>query len=58
MTIPVYNVNNTLNKVNQISEVVNVVLHYKIHAKQILLTISSLENKILSLGLSSLNNTV
>ena len=47
--ILVYNVDRTLNKVDQISEVVNIVLQYKTHADQTLLVVSSLSKQNLIL---------
>jgi len=46
----VYNVDSSPNEAGQISEVVNVVLHYKTHSERMLLTVSSLgrQNTILS----------
>jgi len=48
--IPVYNVDGSPNEAGQISEVVDVVLRYKTHAKRTLLAVSSLgkQNMILS----------
>jgi len=40
--IPVYNIDGFPNKAGQISEMVNVVLHYKTHSERTLLAISSL----------------
>ena len=51
--ILVYNMDSSPNKAGQISEVVNVVLHYKIHLKRTLFTISSL----LSQSLDDLGTT-
>lgn len=42
-SMPVYNVNSTPNKTGQILEVVDVILYYKIHLEQVLLTVSSLD---------------
>lgn len=47
--MPVYNVNRIFNKAGQISKVVNVVLYYQIHVKQMLLIVSSLEKQDLIL---------
>ena len=47
--ILVYNVDRTLNKVDQISEVVNIVLQYKTHVDQTLLVVSSLSKQNLIL---------
>jgi len=48
--IPVYNVDSSPNETDQISEVVDVVLHYKTHSERMLLAVSSLgkQNMILS----------
>jgi len=43
--IPVYNVDGSPNEAGQISEVVDVVLHYKTHSKRMLLAVSSLEKQ-------------
>jgi len=48
--ISIYNVNSTPNKAGQILEVVNIILHYKIHLKQTLLAVSSLDKQDLILG--------
>jgi len=48
--ISMFNVNGTLNKTKQISEVVDVVLQYNIHSEWILLVISSLNKQDLILG--------
>jgi len=48
--IPVYNVDGSPNKAGQISEVVDVVLHYKTHSKRTLLTVSSLGRQNMILG--------
>ena len=40
--IPVYNVNGSPNEAGQISEVVDIVFHYKTHSKKMLLTVSNL----------------
>lgn len=45
-----FNVNGTANKAGQISEVVNVVLQYKIYLEQMLLAVSSLGKQDLILG--------
>ena len=48
--IPVYNMDSSPNKAGQISEVVDMVLHYKTHSERMLLAVSSLrrQNMILS----------
>ena len=48
--ILVYNVNSSPNEAGQISEVVDVVLHYKTHSERMLFAVSSLrrQNMILS----------
>jgi len=48
--IPVYNVDGSPNEAGQISEVVDIVLHYKTHSERTLLAVSSLgkQNMILS----------
>ena len=48
--ILVYNVNGFPNEAGQISEVVDVVLHYKIHSKRTLLAVSSLERQNMIFG--------
>ena len=48
--ILVYNVDSSPNKAGQISEVVNVVLCYKIHSERTLLVISSLRKQSIILG--------
>jgi len=48
--IPVYNVNGSPNKTSQISEVVDVVLHYKTHSERTLLAVSSLGRQNMILG--------
>jgi len=40
--IPVFNVDGSPNKARQISEVVDIVLHYKTHSKRMLLAVSGL----------------
>ena len=40
--IPVYNVDGSPNEAGQISEVVDIVLHYKTHSERTLLAVSSL----------------
>jgi len=48
--IPVYNVDGSPNKAGQISEVVDVVFHYKTYSKRTLLTVSSLGRQNMILG--------
>jgi len=48
--IPVFNVNGSPNEAGQISEVVNVVLHYKTHSERMLLAVSGLGKQNLILG--------
>ena len=48
--IPVFNVDSSPNKPEQISEVVDVVLYYKTHSKRILLAVSGLGKQSLILG--------
>jgi len=48
--IPVYNVDGSPNEAGQISEVVDVVLHYKTHSKRTLLAVSSLGKQNMILG--------
>jgi len=48
--IPVFNVNGFPNKTEQISEVVDVLLHYKTHSKRMLLAVSGLGKQSLILG--------
>jgi len=47
--ILVFNVNSSLNKAEQISEVVNVLLHYKTHSERMLLAVSGLGKQSLIL---------
>jgi len=54
--IPVYNVDGSPNEAGQISEVVDVVLHYKTHSERTLLTISSLGRQNMILGYTWLKN--
>jgi len=54
--IPVYNVNGFSNEAGQISEVVDVVLHYKTHSKRMLLAVSSLGRQNMILGYTWLND--
>jgi len=46
----VYNVNSSPNEAGWISEVVDVVLHYKTHSERMLLTVSSLGKQNMILG--------
>jgi len=48
--IPIFNVNSSPNEAEQISEVVDVVLHYKTHSERMLLAISELGKQSLILG--------
>ena len=48
--ILVYNIDGSPNEAGQISEVVDVVLHYKTYSKRTLLTISSLRKQSMILG--------
>jgi len=48
--IPVFNINGSLNETGQISEVMDIVLHYKTHSERILLAISGLGKQSLILG--------
>jgi len=48
--IPVYNVDGSPNEVGQISEVVDVVLHYKTHSERTLLAVSSLRRQSMILS--------
>jgi len=48
--IPVFNVDGSPNEAGQISEVVDVVLHYKTHSERMLLAISGLGRQSLILG--------
>jgi len=48
--IPVFNVDSSPNEAGQISEVVNVVLHYKTHSERMLLAVSGLGKQSLILG--------
>ena len=48
--IPVYNVDGSPNKADQISEVVDVVLHYKTYSERMLLAVSSLRRQSMILG--------
>jgi len=48
--IPVFNIDGSPNEAEQISEVVDVVLHYKTHFKRMLLVVSRLRKQSLILG--------
>jgi len=48
--IPVFNVDSFPNEAGQISEVVDILLHYKTHSKRILSAVSSLGKQSLILG--------
>jgi len=48
--IPVFNVDGSSNETGQISEVMDVVLHYKTHSKRMLLAVSRLGKQSLILG--------
>jgi len=48
--IPVFNVDGSPNKAEQISEVVDIVLRYKTHSKRMLLAVSRLGKQSLILG--------
>jgi len=48
--ILVYNIDGSPNKAEQISEVVDVVLHYKTHSERTLFTVSSLRRQSMILG--------
>jgi len=48
--IPVFNVDSFPNKAGQISEVVDILLHYKTHSKRMLLAVSRLGKQSLILG--------
>jgi len=48
--IPVYNVDGSPNETDQISKVVDVVLHYKTHSERTLLAVSSLRRQNMILG--------
>jgi len=54
--IPVYNMDGSPNEAGQISEVVDVVLHYKTHSKRTLLAVSSLGKQNMILGYTWLKN--
>jgi len=54
--IPVFNVDGSPNEAGQISEVVDVVLHYKTHSERILLAVSRLGKQNLILGYDWLKN--
>ena len=48
--IPVFNINGSSNKAEQISEVVDVLLYYKTHSERMLLAVSGLRKQSLILG--------
>jgi len=48
--IPVFNVDGSPNEAGQISEVVDILLHYKTHSKRMLLAVSRLGKQSLILG--------
>ena len=48
--IPVFNVDSSPNEAGQISEVVDIVLHYKTHSERMLLAVSRLGKQSLILG--------
>ena len=48
--IPVFNVDGSPNKAGQISEVMDIVLHYKTHSERMLLAVSRLGKQSLILG--------
>ena len=48
--IPVFNVDGSSNEAGQISEVINVLLHYKTHSERMLLAVSGLGKQSLILG--------
>jgi len=48
--IPVFNVDGSPNKTGQISEVVDILLHYKTHSERMLLVVSGLGKQSLILG--------
>ena len=48
--IPVFNVNGSPNEAGQISEVVDVILHYKTHSERMLLAVSNLGKQSMILG--------
>jgi len=54
--ISVFNVDGSPNEAGQISEVVDVVLHYKTHSKRMLLAVSGLGKQSLILGYDWLKN--
>jgi len=54
--IPVFNVDSSPNKAGQISEVVDVVLHYKTHSERMFLAVSRLGKQSLILGYNWLKN--
>jgi len=48
--IPVFNVDGSPNEAEQISKVVDIVLHYKTHSERMLLAVSGLGKQSLILG--------
>jgi len=44
-SIPIFNINSSPNEANQILEVVDIILQYKIHSKRILLAVSELRKQ-------------
>ena len=54
--IPVFNVDGSPNEAGQISEVVDVVLHYKAHFERMFLAVSRLGKQSLILGYNWLKN--
>jgi len=54
--IPAFNINGFSNKVEQILEVVDIILHYKMHSEWMLLAVSSLGKQKLILGYTWLKN--
>ena len=54
--IPAFNINGFSNKVGQILEVVDIILHYKMHSEWMLLAVSSLGKQKLILGYTWLKN--
>ena len=54
--IPVFNVDGFPNEADQISEVVDVLLHYKTHSERMLLAVSGLGKQSLILGYNWLKN--
>ena len=54
--IPIFNIDSSSNEASQISEVVDIVLHYWTHLEQMLLTVSSLGKQKLILSYTWLKN--